>query len=148
MNEGFCTTHLFLFPFLVLLLFLFLFFFLLLSFLGSFFGEQFHETEMLAWHRISSCYFVRLSTYFFVIARNSFPFSSSLLLSLLSRCFSFSSGCAFADTHLAPLWFREDEARFNQPQLPVTREQVDQFKEQLRAINARPIKKVAEVCAS
>jgi len=46
-----------------------------------------------------------------------------------------------------PDWFANNEAIHNRPQLPVTKQQVDEFKEKLKAINARPIKKIAEARA-
>lgn len=53
------------------------------------------------------------------------------------------SGFAFLDD--GPDWFKQDEERHNKPIMPVTRQMVDVFKQQLAAINARPIKKIAEV---
>eukprot|EP00727_Mastigamoeba_balamuthi_P014003 m51a1_g9225 putative rRNA methyltransferase (921) ;mRNA; f:67596-71020 len=50
---------------------------------------------------------------------------------------------AFADEDL-PEWFSTDEKKNNKPQAPITREQIDAMKERLLAINARPMKKVAE----
>lgn len=46
-----------------------------------------------------------------------------------------------------PSWFVDEEEQFNKPLLPITKEQVDKFKEELRAINARPSKKIAEAKA-
>ena len=46
-----------------------------------------------------------------------------------------------------PDWFAQDEARHCQKQLPVTKEMVREFKERLKEINARPIKKIAEAKA-
>lgn len=46
-----------------------------------------------------------------------------------------------------PDWFTEEEERYNKPELPVSRELMDQFRKKLREINARPIKKVAEARA-
>lgn len=46
-----------------------------------------------------------------------------------------------------PDWFAEDEAKFCQKQLPVTKEMVQEYRTKLREINARPIKKIAEAKA-
>eukprot|EP00466_Bigelowiella_natans_P016139 jgi/Bigna1/74852/fgenesh1_pg.31_\ len=48
------------------------------------------------------------------------------------------------DTEDAPEWFRNEEAEYNVRILPVTREQVQEARAQLTAINAKPMKKVAE----
>ncbi len=50
------------------------------------------------------------------------------------------------DDNLAD-WFHENEAKFCQKQLPVTKEMVQEYREKLREINARPIKKIAEAKA-
>ena len=47
-----------------------------------------------------------------------------------------------------PEWFVRDEAQHHTPILPVSKAEVDTYKEQLRAINARPIKKIAEAKVS
>lgn len=60
---------------------------------------------------------------------------------------SIGAGYAFNDHDELPAWFVEDEKRHNVAQLPVTRAEVDYFKEQLKAINARPMKKLAEARA-
>jgi len=53
---------------------------------------------------------------------------------------------AFNDTDL-PEWFAEDENKHNKKMLPITKEEVDTFKLQLKAINARPMHKIAEAKA-
>jgi len=54
---------------------------------------------------------------------------------------------AFNDTFDAPLWFIEDEEKHNKPTIPITKEDVEEFRKREREINARPIKKVAEAKA-
>ena len=56
-------------------------------------------------------------------------------------------GYSFNDPDNLPDWFLDDENQHNKPQIPVTKAQVDFFKEQYKAINARPIKKIAEAIA-
>ncbi len=51
-----------------------------------------------------------------------------------------------ADDHL-PDWFRENETKFCQKQLPVTKEMIQEYREKLKEINARPIRKIAEAKA-
>ena len=51
------------------------------------------------------------------------------------------------DTDTLPDWFIDNESIHNKPQLPVTAQQVSQQKAKLIAINARPIKKIAEAKA-
>lgn len=46
-----------------------------------------------------------------------------------------------------PDWFCDDENRHCQKQLPVTKEMVEEYKQKLKEINARPIKKIAEAKA-
>jgi hypothetical protein len=46
-----------------------------------------------------------------------------------------------------PEWFVRDEGQHHTPILPVTKAEVDTYKEQLKAINTRPIKKIAEAKA-
>ncbi|CEG72083.1 Putative rRNA methyl-transferase (Fragment) [Rhizopus microsporus] len=54
---------------------------------------------------------------------------------------------AFRDKDGLPEWFLDDENRHNKPNIPVTKEAMDQLREKLRALNARPIKKVLEAKA-
>ncbi|KAK2766982.1 AdoMet-dependent rRNA methyltransferase spb1 [Arachnomyces sp. PD_36] len=51
---------------------------------------------------------------------------------------------AFRDTDGLPEWFLDDENRHGKPHRPVTAAAAAAIKEKLRAINARPIKKVRE----
>lgn len=53
---------------------------------------------------------------------------------------------AFHDDNL-PEWFREDEEKNMRPIDPVTKEEIEEEKARLRAIDARPLKKVAEAKA-
>eukprot|EP01116_Phalansterium_solitarium_P015651 TRINITY_DN3478_c0_g1_i1.p1 TRINITY_DN3478_c0_g1~~TRINITY_DN3478_c0_g1_i1.p1 ORF type:complete len:890 (+),score=436.83 TRINITY_DN3478_c0_g1_i1:264-2933(+) len=53
---------------------------------------------------------------------------------------------AFNDPGL-PRWFTDEEAKHNQPTMPVTKDEVNAMKRRMREINARPIKKVAEAKA-
>jgi len=46
-----------------------------------------------------------------------------------------------------PDWFADEEKKYYQKSLPVTKEQVAEYKQQIREINARPIKKIAEAKA-
>jgi AdoMet-dependent rRNA methyltransferase SPB1 len=50
---------------------------------------------------------------------------------------------AFHDTDV-PKWFYEDEKRHMRPPAVLSREEVEVEKREMRAIDARPIKKVAE----
>lgn len=43
-----------------------------------------------------------------------------------------------------PLWFADDENKFNKPQLPVTAEMVARIRQRYQDLTAKPIKKVAE----
>ncbi|CAG8639636.1 2838_t:CDS:10, partial [Ambispora gerdemannii] len=54
---------------------------------------------------------------------------------------------AFYDKEGLPEWFLDDEKRHNQPNLPVTKEAVELIRERMKALNARPIKKIAEAKA-
>ncbi|KNE59050.1 23S rRNA (uridine(2552)-2'-O-)-methyltransferase [Allomyces macrogynus ATCC 38327] len=51
---------------------------------------------------------------------------------------------AYADNADLPAWFLEDERKFNKPVMPVSKETVEAIMERRRALDARPIKKVAE----
>lgn len=46
-----------------------------------------------------------------------------------------------------PAWFADDENKYNKPQMPVTKEDVQQWRDMVKEIDARPIKKVAEAKA-
>ncbi|GLB36248.1 putative required for proper assembly of pre-ribosomal particles during the biogenesis of the 60S ribosomal subunit [Lyophyllum shimeji] len=46
-----------------------------------------------------------------------------------------------------PSWFLDDEAKFYKPNLPVTKEAVIALRQKQRALDARPIKKIAEAKA-
>lgn len=54
---------------------------------------------------------------------------------------------AHADTHLAPKWFREEEEKYCRRNIPVRSELVKEFKQKLRDIDAKPIKKVLQAKA-
>ncbi|KCV70133.1 methyltransferase [Fonticula alba] len=43
-----------------------------------------------------------------------------------------------------PSWFADDEGRHNRPEMPITKEAVALHREQQRAVDARPIKKILE----
>jgi AdoMet-dependent rRNA methyltransferase SPB1 len=51
------------------------------------------------------------------------------------------------DTDGLPDWFLDDETQHSKPQRPITKEAATAIKSKLRALNARPIKKVAEAKA-
>ncbi|KAI8994651.1 Spb1 C-terminal domain-containing protein [Pilobolus umbonatus] len=53
----------------------------------------------------------------------------------------------FRDKSGLPEWFLDDEKHHNKPNLPVTKEAMNQLRDKLKALNARPIKKVAEAKA-
>ncbi|KAJ2451675.1 AdoMet-dependent rRNA methyltransferase spb1 [Coemansia sp. RSA 2336] len=53
----------------------------------------------------------------------------------------------FNDTEGLPDWFVDDEKQHSKPALPVTKEAVRMLREKLKALDARPIKKVAEAKA-
>jgi len=46
-----------------------------------------------------------------------------------------------------PDWFVENENKHNKPELPISKELMDQFRAKMREINARPIRKVAQAKA-
>ncbi|KAJ1673243.1 AdoMet-dependent rRNA methyltransferase spb1 [Spiromyces aspiralis] len=54
---------------------------------------------------------------------------------------------ALNDTEGLPDWFVEDERKHNKPNLPITKEVAQLLREKLKALNARPIKKIAEAKA-
>lgn len=54
---------------------------------------------------------------------------------------------SFRDTEGLPQWFLDDEKKHTKLTKPVTKEAVAAYREQLKALNARPIKKVAEAQA-
>ena len=51
------------------------------------------------------------------------------------------------DDEFLPSWFRKDEEKHNRKPIPVTEDMVKEYKQQLKEINAQPIKKVAEAKA-
>mmetsp|Transcript_62519 Transcript_62519/g.136687 ORF Transcript_62519/g.136687 Transcript_62519/m.136687 type:complete len:989 (-) Transcript_62519:56-3022(-) len=53
----------------------------------------------------------------------------------------------FEGDELLPDWFREEEERFNKPELPVSKELMAQYRAKLKEINARPIRKVTQAKA-
>ncbi|KAI8325572.1 FtsJ-domain-containing protein [Martensiomyces pterosporus] len=53
----------------------------------------------------------------------------------------------FNDANGLPEWFADDEKQHNKPMLPVSKEAVRMLREKLKALDARPIKKVAEAKA-
>ncbi|KAI1435996.1 rRNA methyltransferase [Xylaria sp. CBS 124048] len=54
---------------------------------------------------------------------------------------------AFRDREGLPDWFLEDESKHDKKQKPITKEAAQAIKEKMRALNARPIKKVREAQA-
>jgi len=54
---------------------------------------------------------------------------------------------AFNDDGNLPSWFKEEESRHNKPMLPVSKAQMAAMKLQWQAVDARPIKKLAEAKA-
>ncbi|KAJ1726073.1 AdoMet-dependent rRNA methyltransferase spb1 [Coemansia biformis] len=53
----------------------------------------------------------------------------------------------FSDSHGLPQWFVDDEHQHSKPTLPISKEAVRMLREKLKALDARPIKKVAEAKA-
>ncbi|ORZ19770.1 Spb1 C-terminal domain-domain-containing protein [Absidia repens] len=53
----------------------------------------------------------------------------------------------FRDKDGLPAWFLDDEGQHNKPNLPITKEAVLAIREKLKALDARPIKKIAEAKA-
>ncbi|KAI8071790.1 Spb1 C-terminal domain-containing protein [Gongronella butleri] len=53
----------------------------------------------------------------------------------------------FRDKDDLPAWFLDDESQHNKPNLPITKEAVQAIREKLKALDARPIKKIAEAKA-
>ena len=51
------------------------------------------------------------------------------------------------DQSILPKWFVEDELKHHRPNLPITKEEAMRARAEARAINNRPIKKVAEAKA-
>lgn len=49
---------------------------------------------------------------------------------------------AFRDRDGLPDWFLEDEGKHDRKQKPISKEAAQAIKEKMRALNARPIKKV------
>ena len=54
---------------------------------------------------------------------------------------------AWNDPEGLPKWFTDEEARHNKAEMPVSAELMEQYREKLREINARPVRKVAEAQA-
>ena len=46
-----------------------------------------------------------------------------------------------------PSWFLDDEAKSYKPNIPITKEAINVLREKQRALDARPIKKIAEAKA-
>jgi len=46
-----------------------------------------------------------------------------------------------------PTWFLDDESKYYKPNIPLTKEAIDALREKQRALDARPIKKIAEAKA-
>jgi AdoMet-dependent rRNA methyltransferase SPB1 len=54
---------------------------------------------------------------------------------------------AFDDDADLPEWFLDDQQKFNKASKPITRSEIEYFKERFKAISARPLKKIAEAKA-
>jgi AdoMet-dependent rRNA methyltransferase SPB1 len=54
---------------------------------------------------------------------------------------------SFNDSEELPAWFLDDEKHHYRPILPVTKEAVREFRDRMKALDARPIKKIAEAKA-
>lgn len=54
---------------------------------------------------------------------------------------------AFRDRDQLPEWFLDDEQKHDKPQKPISKQAAQAIKEKMRALNARPIKKVQEAKA-
>lgn len=54
---------------------------------------------------------------------------------------------AFNEKDGLPAWFLEDETQHNVPNLPITKEAVQVIRDRMKALDARPIKKIAEAKA-
>ncbi|EGG24948.1 rRNA methyltransferase [Cavenderia fasciculata] len=54
---------------------------------------------------------------------------------------------AHNDRDELPAWFMDDDKKHSQPNIPITKEMVEEIKREIRLINSRPIKKVAEAKA-
>ncbi|KAF7730190.1 AdoMet-dependent rRNA methyltransferase spb1 [Apophysomyces ossiformis] len=54
---------------------------------------------------------------------------------------------AFREKTGLPDWFLDDENKHNKPNMPITKEAVRALREKLKALDARPIKKIAEAKA-
>ncbi|CAK8992486.1 unnamed protein product [Durusdinium trenchii] len=53
----------------------------------------------------------------------------------------------FEPNEALPVWFVEDEEKYNKPELPISKEQMNQFRQKLAEISRRPIRKVVEARA-
>ena len=53
----------------------------------------------------------------------------------------------FGDAELAPNWFQEDEEKFNRPMMPVKKDDVAAYREQMKVINETDTKRVLEARA-
>merc|ERR1719482_2261600 len=54
---------------------------------------------------------------------------------------------AWNDPEDLPDWFTLEEKKYTKPEMPVSKELMDEYRRKLREINARPIRKVAEARA-